>query len=674
LTRPGIRRAALALAALAPTLVLGAGGGSAVAQVPAGPVPRLVSQTPWVADDQPFSLSFAYAGGLPADGTIELTLYGPVAARETIVRGAADPTLLGDIRDVVSIPTAIVPEGPNGAFRLRLATDGADVGLPVADPGVYPLSLAVAEADGTEGRSLLTFVVRPPDDAALTPLRVAVVLPLHAVPSLQPDGAVSLGERPRRVLDVRARLLDRYEDVPLTVAATPELLAAAALEDPRLLNRVRTAVASRHVVTSPYVRLDLAAFSGVPTLTKTLEEQFAAGRRTLRRTLRRTTDSRTWVGPGNPTTAALDALDRAGSDRALFREESVTGPVTIDEPVVVRGADGQTIDAVLADARLRAYVNGTADPVLMAHRTIADLALLAAPSDDGGVATHESGAGVVVELPANRPLPAAYLDTLLAGLATNGPLRPVSLAAIFDEDPPGNPGTEPGPVVEGIPLAGQDLTAYGRNLEATEATVDGYTSFAGPTDPLNADLRRRLLVSGAIDLTELRRGQYLRSVSQAIQAQTAGVTITDDETITLTSREGDIPITLHNETGRPVDVELTFDSDNKLDFPDGSSQRLRLSVGANRVEVPVEARASGSFPLRITATSPDGALTVSRAQITVRSTAVSGVGVVLSIGALLVLVVWWARHWRTARRNRRLVDPEDLDPVGRGNAEVPAPV
>ncbi len=58
------------------------------------------------------------------------------------------------------------------------------------------------------------------------------------------------------------------------------------------------------------------------------------------------------------------------------------------------------------------------------------------------------------------------------------------------------------------------------------------------------------------------------------------------------------------------------------------------------------ARASGAFPLRITVTSPDGVLTVARARVTVRSTAVSGVGVVLSVGALLVLVVWWASHWR----------------------------
>ena len=38
-----------------------------------------------------------------------------------------------------------------------------------------------------------------------------------------------------------------------------------------------------------------------------------------------------------------------------------------------------------------------------------------------------------------------------------------------------------------------------------------------------------------------------------------------------------------------------------------------------------------------------------------QSTAVSGVGVVLSVGAALFLMVWWARHWRRTRRSRKLV-------------------
>jgi hypothetical protein len=49
---------------------------------------------------------------------------------------------------------------------------------------------------------------------------------------------------------------------------------------------------------------------------------------------------------------------------------------------------------------------------------------------------------------------------------------------------------------------------------------------------------------------------------------------------------------------------------------------------------------------------------VTAAQTTIRSTAVSSVGVLLSIGAGLVLLTWWMRNWRSHRRDARLVAPD----------------
>lgn len=652
--------------------VLAAGGPSPVNAQEPPTTPLLVNQTPWVAEDQPVELAFALDGGLPEGGTVELTLYGALTSRDGLLRGTVDPTALGEPRDALSIPTALVPERADGAFSLRLATDGSAAGLPVSDPGVYPLAIAVAEPDGEPGPAMVTWIVRTPDDAGATPLRTALVLPLHVRPSFGPDGVPEVTERARTLLRTRARLLDKYRDVSLTVAPTPELIDAVAETDPDLLDEVTTALAPHHVVTGTYVRLDLTAFADIADLAGPLDDQFEIGTRTLRQALGRPVDLRTWVGAGNPTSSALDALTDNGMDRALLRKESVTGPgPAIDEPVVVTGGTGQAFAAVLADPTLRTHVNGTADPVLAAHRALADLALLSATPEDGGVAVSDGAAGVVIKLPANQALPALFLDTLLQGLQAGGPLRPVSLAELFTADPHGTvDAPEPGPTVVGVASSGQDLTAYGANLAATDAILHSFRGFAGRVDPLTEDLRRRLLVSGSSDLTETERNAYLQSVSRTIADQTAQVAITDDETVTLTSREGDIPVTIHNESGGPVEVRVAFDSDNKLEFPDGDTQRLRLLEGPNRIEVPVVARASGAFPLRITVTSPDGVLTVGRATVTVRSTAVSGVGVVLSVGALLVLVAWWARHWRSARRNRRLVDPDAF----RGNPDAPTPV
>ena len=218
-------------------LVLGTGllgaGGPAEAQTAPTRRPHLVSQTSWVAEDQPFSLSFAVDGDLPADGTVELTLYGAVTSREPLIRGAADPSLLGDVRDTLSVPTALVPGGRDDAYRLRLATDGSTAGLPVADPGVYPLALAVAGPDGTPGPPMLTFIVRTAEDAAATPLLTAVVLPLHAPPSYGPDGRAVVSERARRLLEIRADLLDKYDDVALTVAPDAGDLGGRGRDGPR---------------------------------------------------------------------------------------------------------------------------------------------------------------------------------------------------------------------------------------------------------------------------------------------------------------------------------------------------------------------------------------------------------------------------------------------------------
>jgi hypothetical protein len=68
----------------------------------------------------------------------------------------------------------------------------------------------------------------------------------------------------------------------------------------------------------------------------------------------------------------------------------------------------------------------------------------------------------------------------------------------------------------------------------------------------------------------------------------------------------------------------------------------------------VQARTSGDTALTIVLESPDRSLRINRTLLTVRSTAASGVGIVLSAGAAVFLVVWWGRDIRRRRRDRRL--------------------
>jgi hypothetical protein len=126
--------------------------------------------------------------------------------------------------------------------------------------------------------------------------------------------------------------------------------------------------------------------------------------------------------------------------------------------------------------------------------------------------------------------------------------------------------------------------------------------------------------------------------------------------ITLTAREGEIPVTVLNETGYAMHVQVRLSSD-QLRFPGGARaavQTVDLTHRNTTARFRVQARTSGSFPIRIELVSPDGRLTVGTSRLVVRSTAASGVGVVLSLGAACFLLVWWARHAMRARRRVRV--------------------
>ncbi len=87
-------------------------------------------------------------------------------------------------------------------------------------------------------------------------------------------------------------------------------------------------------------------------------------------------------------------------------------------------------------------------------------------------------------------------------------------------------------------------------------------------------------------------------------------------------------------------------------FPNGLVS-LTLSGDATRVEIAVRARSSGDAALDVAIQTPDRRVTIDRTRITVRSTAFSGVGVVLSGGAIVFLLLWWGKHTVDARRGRR---------------------
>ena len=146
---------------------------------------------------------------------------------------------------------------------------------------------------------------------------------------------------------------------------------------------------------------------------------------------------------------------------------------------------------------------------------------------------------------------------------------------------------------------------------------------------------------------------YLTSVYASVSEVLQAFTTPSDQSVRLTSRRAEIPFTIHNDLSTNARVVLVVQSDGRLEFPEGDVLSAVLEPGANRITIPIRARTSGDARLQITVRSPDDAqlLQLESAHLMVRTTSLPGAGVVLFVGAITVLAIWWIRAVRV-RSNR----------------------
>lgn len=650
--------AALGMAGVLPSPGLAAPA-AAAAQPDLRPVVTLVEQTPWTEPDGEFRVRVRVEDlAVPLADQVELalTVHGRVTFRSTFAATVAGEQL-GSAVTVVTRPWADLDPDGNGVAEVRvdIGPGGTDLG---AAGGVHPVTVDLRQPGSGEflTRMVTHLVVVPGEGDDSPPLLAALTLPFRAPPSLAPDGTTEMAAGTEAALGVLADALDTHRGVPLTLAPTPETvdaLAGGTDSQVAVLDTLRGALEDRQVLGRTYVDLDLPAWVAAG-LAPEAGAELTRGTDVVADQLPVRPDARTWIAGPTMSTDALGALRELGVDQVVVPEEALE-PLdeavfnrTLTSPFTVRGGTDRTQGAVAADAALGAHFTTTTDPVLNAHHLLADLAVLF--FDAPGTVR-----GVAVVAPETWAPDAAFLDALLTGLSSPAaPVRAVTLDEVFREVAPATgPGGERleralSPTAEPPSLAG-----YADRLRLTRLVLTGYRSMIGPVNPRFDELERRLLVSGSEALGPGQRDEYVDAVLAAIDEATGAIQVPGDRTITITARQGRLPLTFRNEAGYPVQVSVVLDSDNKLEFPDGESFPLELPEGTTRLEVLVRARTSGTSRVEVRLASPDGLLELGQTDLTVRSTAVSGVGLVLSAGALTFLLVWWARHWHTTRRRRR---------------------
>jgi hypothetical protein len=685
-------RTAVCTLAAATTVLVGMGwtpAGAAVraanatrAQSPA-PALTLVDQTSSVTTAQPgFSISLAIGPSAgPASGLhVSLTFYSRLddfSQLQQATSGTPQTSVLLRVPDVAVTPgessgggtaTACVSVLPNRAAASSSATaacpsPGSTLYLNCT-PGtgtcgdVYPVSVAlVRESSSTPVARFTTFLTyqEPGEPGSIGnggPLRVGVVVPVSGAGV----GAV-------------ASALDGHRDVATTLAVSPATVIAIEQQRARSASRALATLAtvdSAEVVNESFVPVNVAALSEAG-LTGEIDAQLSRGDSILR-TAGLHPDGGPWVDTAS-TFSQGDASDLAmgvqatGAPQLVINDDALASGglanYTFAQPFTLDLGHGSTVLTAAADSTLSARFTALPrNPVLGAEQLLAGLAFVHFEN-----ASLSQRRGVVVSPPPGWRASAPFLNTLLAGLSDNPALTAVTLSQLFAEVPVGG-NREPsvrrlqaGPAGRGISrgaaqkiaLGRQQLSSYAAAIPANSAQT--CTAPDGHASEMTA-LNDGLLGTEARGLNTAGRNVALTAYNRAFAAETGKISLGTERTVTFTAQRAPIPITVLSAASYPVCVVVTLASD-KFSFPDGDTRVLLLDRPTTSVRVTAQARTSGDrLPIDVSLRTPDGQLLITRTVLTVHSTAISFVGVALTVFAGAVLVVWWIRTWRRSRRNR----------------------
>ena len=675
-----MRRAALVLVAMA-TLVLGVATAPGVPAAAPGagtapaPVLTLTKQDAWTPIGGDLRLEVQIPDVLTGpDANLNLVAYQPVAGRAAYER-LLDNQAPGSVLDQVIIPVSDLPAGTDGARAVTVGVEANGAArdparLSLRRPGVYPLQVEILDGEERSHGAFLTMVVAVATDAtgAAVPigtrLGVAWTWPLSAGPSTLPDGSpdpvVTRALRPSGRLGRQAVAITRAGDVPITLVPGPETLEAWVRQgatDPAIARgaaAVGDAAGRDQVVTATYVPTNLPSLLAAG-LGSAVDAQLVRGDATLGRILATRPDVRTALA--DPIDAAsLARLRSGGVDHVVVDAASLapgsraipTRPFVLQPPPSL--VPSGSVSAVAGDTAIESMLQGEGPPALRAQRVLAALSVVA-------LEDPQSARAVTVVNPPDLDPPVTLLDALLTGLRGNPLLAPMTVDEVFARVPAetssnGTPVTRQLAAYAPPPPPVSTLT-YG----AARLRLDAFRSLAGPADTVVVHGERSLLVCQSSTFVGVRGSARahatVKSIDRGIDGFLAHIRVPRPSTITLTSRSGEIPLTFRNDTGKTIDVFLELAS-AKLTFPEGATRTIRLPTKSTTLRVPVEARTSGTFPLHLTVTSADGALSVANSTFRVRSTAVSTVGIVLMVGAVAFLIGWWGVHIRRNRRARRV--------------------
>ena len=658
--------------------------------VPTAPAPaqdeavtlRLARQTPYATPEDPLRIGVDVTNGADAplqDLSVNVRVFPP-----TLSRSAYDEALRFD--QVVELTSVAVPVEED-------IDPGDTLGLPVVEvdlrtvalfhgSSLLPVKVELLSAGFPVAvlRTAVVFVEEEPQ----VPLNVNLTFELDAPLRMLPDGsfvedALSPELAPEGRLEVLLAALEQSSgetSFPVTVVVSPLLLEQLsrmssgyrlhvgsslvtvpqddddAVRAAEFLERLTAEVQrpDTELVALPYASPSIPALVP-PQLGQDLLAQISRGRATVSRVLGVGASETLFRPPGgNLTTEAVEALGGVGVQTLLLDADGVEPLETLDFSPPPDGflssGSGRTMQVIVPDPGVAARLGALPDdPRLRAQLMIGELSAIyfEFPSVDRGVSVFIDGST------APEPL---FLSSLVRAL-TGFPgavswLRPAKASRMLTTSEVG--AAEQSGRRELVPSRGPQFSAlFLSEMAQTQATLQQYAAVAGEDTPLLFRLRglRFTAESRWLLRKEEEALAHMRAARTAVHREFAKVEAPLPSAVTLTSRNGVIPVTIHKQADYDMRVTLVLQSP-RLEVIGGPGRVVTLTRPEQLFTFQVQAQTTGRFPVEVFVETPNGAR-IAQSRIVVRSTAYNRVALIVTIGAALFLAAWWGRRFLPRR-------------------------
>lgn len=582
-----------------------------------------------------------------------------------------------------------------GSRTVVVERSAEQLGLGPGDYGVYPLRLQV-QRDGLSLDDVTTSVVFSPARVE-EPLRVGVLLPVDEQPGRLAGGRYRV-DHLRSAVDAEGRLRSLVDGL-LARRGTPVTTAHSALLVEQLDDMAggfRRANGSRMVADAPTARRAARFVREMRTLTDDPAAQQIAltygpadlvaltrgglegeAIRSLTEGNRRL-ESLTGARPAPGVLWAPEGLDdqtlatmlAGGADTVVLSDDSLGTRQPPDQPFtpspvrLLRTDAGTTVKVLVPDPWLEDRLDagpGEDAPLVAAQRLVGEVATV---HFEQPYSPRRRGL-LVAPTQLTTPHP-EMIDEVARRLARVPWARQVTLS-----DVAAGVDQERTPVrleYDADDAASELSPAYIASLQSARRALSSLSSVLATRSPAPDRYDRLLLQAASVHYRPIgwtRQGKRLvRAVRSAAAEVASAVDVVQGPSVTLTSIEGQVPVTVRSTAPVPLHLRMRVQSPRfRLVGP--SVQSFTLRPGQSRtLAFRVRALAPGStYPLRVLVQDPDATLRLAEASVVVRSTAYSVAALVVTAGAALFLLTWWVvdrrrRRERAAlrRRRRRHVD------------------